>query len=334
MKSIQKKISYDIVSLGEPLLRFTPPKGTPLNSTTYLDLTIAGSQFNVAANLSCLGWETIFLSKIPSGPLGEFVLKSGELYGVGMAEIKVVKGGKMGITFVEYPLYPRAPQIVYDRSGSAASKITVKDFDWESILKDASYAYSDGIFPGLSNSCLESSKEFFRNAKNCGCTNVFDINYREHLWTPKKARTAFSIIMGEIDILITNRNVSEKVFGYNGEDLEILNQYSDEFGCKLICMTYREMKGSSAGKWKASALFEKNYLESKCYQFEVFDRYGTGDAWTAGLLYGLDLGVQKALETAGALTALAHTVKGDVTQIKPNQLDEFLKGESDYGPRR
>ena len=40
--------------------------------------------------------------------------------------------------------------------------------------------------------------------------------------------------MGEIDILITNRNVSEKVFGYNGEDLEILNQYSDEFGCKLI----------------------------------------------------------------------------------------------------
>ena len=58
MKSIQKKISYDIVSLGEPLLRFTPPKGTPLNSTTYLDLTIAGSQFNVAANLSCLGWES------------------------------------------------------------------------------------------------------------------------------------------------------------------------------------------------------------------------------------------------------------------------------------
>ena len=333
-KSIQKNYSYDLVSLGEPLLRFTPPKGIPIDTSSNLNITIAGSQFNVAANLSILGWETAFLTKIPSGPLGDFVLNSGKIFGVEMSELKVVEGGKMGITFVEEPVYPRTPQIVYDRSGSAASTITLNDFDWGSILKDVSYAYSDGIFPGLSNSCLEASKIFFQNAKNCNCINVFDINYREHLWTPQKAKHALSNLLGNIDILITNRNVSETVFGYNGDDFNILKKYADEFGCSLICMTYREMNGSSFGKWRATALSDGKFLESNIYEFEVVDRYGTGDAWTAGLLFGLERGTLNAINTGGALSALAHTIKGDVTQIKPNQLDDLLKGESDFGPRR
>ena len=333
-KSIREKKSYDLVSIGEPLLRFTPPKGIPLEASSNIYLTIAGSQFNVAANLSILGWDTAFLTKIPSGPLGEFVLNSGKTFGVEMSEIKVVEGGKMGITFVEHPVNPRQPQIVYDRSGSAASTITLNDFDWGSILKDVRYAYSDGIFPGLSSSCLEASEIFFKNAKTCECKNVFDINYREHLWAPKKARHAFSNLLKQIDILITNRNVSETVFGYNGEDIDILKHYADEFGCRLICMTYREMNGSSFGKWRATALSDGDFLESNLHKFEVVDRYGTGDAWTAGLLFGLKSGPLNAINTGGALSAMAHTIKGDVTQIKPTQLEEFLKGKTDFGPRR
>ena len=91
-KSIRKNYSYDLVSLGEPLLRFTPPKGIPIDTSSNLNITIAGSQFNVAANLSILGWKTAFLTKIPSGPLGDFVLNSGKIFGVEMSELKVVEG--------------------------------------------------------------------------------------------------------------------------------------------------------------------------------------------------------------------------------------------------
>ena len=94
------------------------------------------------------------------------------------------------------------------------------------------------------------------------------------------------------------------------------------------------MKGSSFGKWRATVLSDGNFLESNIYEFEVVDRYGTGDAWTAGLLFGLERGTLNAINTGGALSALAHTIKGDVTQIKPNQLDDLLKGKSDFGPRR
>ena len=55
-------------------------------------------------------------------------------------------------------------------------------------MAQARFAYTDGIMPGLSESCREAAQVYLAAARAAGCTTVFDINYREHLWEPAAAR--------------------------------------------------------------------------------------------------------------------------------------------------
>ena len=221
---------YDLISLGEPLLRLSPPGFRPIRAADSFDVRIVGSQLNVAANCARLGMNTAFLSKLPNSPLGELALDNCRAYGVDVAHIKLVDDAKMGITYVEFSVAPRAPKAIYDRAGSAASTISEDDFEWDKLAAQTSCLYTDGIFPGLSKSCKKSTLEFIAAGRKNGCLTGFDLNYRAHLWTPETARTVWSQILPDIDFLVTNRNVSELVFGYRGNDEELMRHYHEDFG--------------------------------------------------------------------------------------------------------
>jgi 2-dehydro-3-deoxygluconokinase len=59
----------------------------------------------------------------------------------------------------------------------------------------------------------------------------------------------------------------------------------------------------------------------------VVDQFGSGDAFFAGLLYGLlekdDL--QYGLDFGDALCALAHTLEGDVATVSPQEVEALLE---------
>ena len=117
---IKPAARYDVVTLGEPLLRLSPPGKCQLRRTSSLHLYVVGSQLNVAANLARLGRRTAFLTKLPDNPLGLLALDACRSYGIDVSHIRLVPGGKMGVTYVEFSASPRAPLAVYDRAGSAA----------------------------------------------------------------------------------------------------------------------------------------------------------------------------------------------------------------------
>ena len=62
----------------------------------------------------------------------------------------------------------------------------------------------------------------------------------------------------------------------------------------------------------------------------VIDRVGTGDAFAAGLIYGLlhyddDL---QALNFASAACALKHTVPGDVNMVSLENVQSLMEGDT------
>lgn len=326
---------YDLVSLGEPLLRLSPPGFGQLRRTDSLEVFVVGSQLNVAANLARLGKSAAFLTKLPSNPLGMLAIDTCRSYGLDVSHITTVDGARMGTTYVEFSAAPRAPLAVYDRAGSAASTIKPGDFDWQSILSRARFAYTDGIFPGLSPNCREATEEFFTAAGQCGCTTCFDVNYREHLWTPESARRSWERILPKIDVLVTNRGVSETVFGYCGTDDELMRQYADAFGCRVVCFTSRQTISLQQGGWSSRALEGGEVIDGGSLEFSIIDRYGTGDAWFAGLLYGLmEEGTRFGLGFANAVCALAHTIVGDVAHVSPNEVTAIMDGNTDLRVRR
>jgi 2-dehydro-3-deoxygluconokinase len=83
------------------------------------------------------------------------------------------------------------------------------------------------------------------------------------------------------------------------------------------------------------ARHEGTVLQGRRYEFDVVDRFGTGDAWFAGFLYGyLERDVQFALDFGDALCALAHTIEGDVARISAAEVVPLLTSEPDLRVRR
>lgn len=330
-------MTYDLVTVGEALLRMSPPRYAQLRRTPSLDVFAVGSQLNVAANFARLGKKAAFVTKLPDNPLGLLVRDTCMGYGLDVSHIAMTPGAKMGVTYVEFSVAPRAPIAVYDRAGSAASAIAPGDFDWDAILSSTRFAYTDGIFPGLSPACSESTAAFFQAAKRHECATCFDVNYREHLWTPDAARESWSTVLPQIDILVTNRSVSEAVFGRpaSDSDEDMMRFYADTFGCRVVSLTSREIMGTEKGAWSSKALTPDGLLHGRRYEFDIVDRYGTGDAWFAGFLYGYgEKGAAYGLEFGNAMCALAHTIEGDVAHVTPADVEAIMTDHIDLRVRR
>src|SRR5260221_11933536 len=100
-------MTYDLLSLGEVMLRMSPPRFHRLRRATNLDVYVAGSQLNVAANLARLGKHTAFLSKLPDNDLGLLAYDTCTSYGVDMRYVRMMPGARMGVNYLEFPAAPR-----------------------------------------------------------------------------------------------------------------------------------------------------------------------------------------------------------------------------------
>lgn len=328
----------DVVSLGEVMLRMSPPRYKRLRQTRSLDVEVAGAQLNVVANLARLGKRTAFISKLPDNELGILARDTCAAYGVDMQFVPLIPGARMGLNFLEFSATPRAPIAIFDRRGSAASTITPDDFEWGALLSGVRVAHTDGIFPGLSEGCAAATRLYLSTARAAGCATSFDLNYREHLWTPETARACWEQLLPQIDLLVANQSVTEIVFGFTGDEEATARWYQERFGCRWVSITHREIDGVLRGAWRALLLTSDTLVHGKRYTFDVIDRYGTGDAFLAGLIYGyLEHGEahpEFALNFGSALCALAHTVEGDIAQFSASEVLPLLNETFDLRVKR
>ncbi|HEY8292168.1 MAG TPA: PfkB family carbohydrate kinase, partial [Thermomicrobiales bacterium] len=78
---------YDLVSVGEAMLRFTPPNGLRIEQTLSLDLAVGGAELNVAVAMSRIGGRTAWLSKLPDTSLGHIISNQARIHGVDTGHI-------------------------------------------------------------------------------------------------------------------------------------------------------------------------------------------------------------------------------------------------------
>ena len=319
---------YDIVSVGEGMLRLSPPKFERLRRAKTLDVQVCGSQGNVASNMARLGDRAAFVTKLPDSALGLLMLDHYMSCGVDVSHIAMSPDSRLGVNYIEFGATPRASAVVYDRKNSAASTISPGDFDWDKILNGTRLAYTDGILPGLSECCRESAFEFIAAAKRQKCLIGFDINYREHLWSYEEARGVLSKILPNVDILITSQWHSEAVFGIKGTSEEILQRFHDQFGCKIVAITLREMHSVERGAWNTMVLNGgKQILLGRRFEMDEIDRFGAGDSWDSGFFHAyLETGdAEYAMNFGNALCALQHTIPGDVAHVTVDEVKAILE---------
>lgn len=322
-------MKHCVVTLGEIMLRLSPPAPQRFLQAHSYTAGFGGAEANVAVALSQWGLPVRFVSAVPDTELGMASVNA--LQGWGVETSFVLKSaGRMGIYFLEHGASQRASKVIYDRAHSAFSQINPECLDWNHILDGATWFHFSGITPALSECARRAVTEGAQSAKKKGITVSCDLNYRKKLWSREQAQAVMTDLMPSVDICMTNEEDAEMVFGIVAPDYEeVARQLAGRFGLRAVAITIRESHSASKNGWSGMLYSEEKPYFSRKYEIDVVDRIGTGDAFAAGLIYGLSDGsyTQATLEFAVAAGCLAHTVPGDFGIFSLEEIESLLKGD-------
>jgi 2-dehydro-3-deoxygluconokinase len=135
------------------------------------------------------------------------------------------------------------------------------------------------------------------------------------------------------NILIGNRETMDVVLGvktsgdFKSVTRKLLKTYPS---LRTVVLTRRESFSASHNAWSACLDDGKQFLESRRYEItHIVDRIGGGDAFDAGLIYGLlKLPSKKeALEFASATAVLKHSIPGDYSRSTIEEVNALLTGD-------
>ena len=332
-----------VLTFGEIMLRLKPQGTDRFMQTPLLEATFGGGEANVAVSLANFGCDTAFLTMLPDNTVSEACIR--ELRGWGVDTGRIQRGpGRFGIYYLEGGANQLPSKVLYDRAGSAIAIAKPGDINWETALDGISWFHITGITPAISETTMMLSLDGVREAKQRGITVSCDLNYRANLWKyGKKAPEVMMELAKYVDVAIANEEDVQKALGvsadtgvvsgtlerdkYKALSDEVLNRYPD---MKMIAITLRESKSADSNGWAACLNDREAFLESRYYAIDdIVDRVGGGDAFTAGLIYGLNRydNHQQALEFAVAASCLKHSISGDFNRMGLSDVEKLMGGD-------
>jgi 2-dehydro-3-deoxygluconokinase len=346
---------YDLVSLGEIMLRLDPGEGR-VRTAREFKAWEGGGEYNVARGLRrCFGLKTAVCTAFADNDVGrlleDFILQGG----VDTEFIKwlpfdgVGRVTRNGLNFTERGFGVRGAVGIPDRGHTAASQLKPGDFDWDHIFGKVGvrWLHTGGIFAALSDSTPKLVVEAVQAAKRHGTIVSYDLNYRPSLWKsiggPQRAQEVNREIAKHVDVMIGNEEDFTACLGFKveGADEHLLHIDVSAFkkmmqaavkqypNFKVAATTLRAAKTATRNDWGAICWMDGKFYESRPYpDLEILDRVGGGDSFASGLIYGLMSypDPQQAVECGAAHGALAMTTPGDTSMASKDEVEKLMKG--------
>src|SRR6266851_9616383 len=186
----KKECRWDLVSLGEIMVRFDPGERRIATARTF-EVCEGGGEYNVARGLKrCFGLDTAVVTAFADDPVGRLLQDLLYQGGVDQSLMRWVehdgvgRAARNGLNFTERGFGVRAALGSYDRGHTAVSNLKPGDIDWEQIFakQGARWFHTGGIFCALSESIPLVAREAMEAAKRSGAIVSYDLNYRPSLW--------------------------------------------------------------------------------------------------------------------------------------------------------
>lgn len=332
-----------IACFGEVMLRLSPPGFERLLQTAHLQATFGGGEANVAVALAQFGAASRYITVLPeANALADAFI--GELRRFDVDTKQIARGpGRMGVYFVETGANQRPSRVLYDRAHSAIAEAKPGSINWDSALDHVTWFHISGITPAISASAAELSLEGLRKARERGIQTSCDLNYRKNLWKwGKQACEVMPHLMKLTDVCIANEEDCQNCLSIHVDiDVESGSLEREKYSelaervlatypnLKTIAITLRESKSASHNGWSACLHTGQEFLCSRQYEItHIVDRVGGGDAFAAGLIYGLIhlSSPVEALDFAVAASALKHSIPGDFNRFTADEVQALMKG--------
>ena len=281
-----------------------------------LEAGVGGSELNVAVLAARLGVPSRWVSRLPDNALGRMVAARAREQGVDPNVDWTADGeGRVGLYFLE-TAGARIGSVVYDRAGSAFSRITPGAIDWPSVFGGARWYHVSGITPALSDGAAKATAESLVAAKRAGLTVSYDLNFRPKLWSATQARAAQEPLMQHVDVLIAGEEDARVIFGTDSAE-----SLAQRFAIGAVAITLRDNPRS------AGLAADGQVYSAPRFEVATVDPIGAGDAFVGGLIVSRleRRGWDDAVRFASATAALKHTIPGDFCLVTRKDVDELLR---------
>ena len=323
--------TFDVLVLGEVLLRFDPGDGR-IRTARSFTVSEGGGEYNVGRALrKVFGKRTALATAIGDNELGfllEDLLNQGGLnldFVVRKPADDLGQNNRNPTYFAERGFGVRSPRAMYDRASSAASSLHPGDIDWDYIFGTLGvrWFHTGGIFAGLSDHTTATVEAAMNAARRHGTIVSYDINYRPKLWNSStRAADGMELarrLADSIDLLFGVQDV---------EDLTWLTPIDSASRPSVIATTQRTVHSASEHDLIGHLWSEHTgAISSQRHEhFDVFDRIGSGDAFAAGIINGILDGIAlgDALEVGTALAVLTTTTPGDTAASDVADIQQLI----------
>jgi 2-dehydro-3-deoxygluconokinase len=347
---------YDLVSLGEVMLRLDPGEGRVRTARSFAAWE-GGGEYNVARGLCrCFGLRTGVVTALADNPVGrlveDFILQGG----VDNAHIRWVpydgvgRSVRNGLNFTERGFGLRGAVGVPDRGHTAASQMRPGQVDWDTLFGEQGvrWFHTGGIFAALSETAAEVAREAMAAARRHGTVVSYDLNYRPSLWKAiggqPRAQDVNRGLAALVDVMLGNEEDFTACLGFEvpgtTSDLShlevagfksMLDEATSTYeNLRVVATTLRTVRSATVNDWGAIGWSrDAGFVEATLRpSVEILDRVGGGDSFASGLVYGLLSGrpLGEALEYGAAHGALAMTTPGDTSMATLAEVEALVAG--------
>jgi 2-dehydro-3-deoxygluconokinase len=346
---------WDLVALGEVMLRFDPGEGR-IATTRSFKVWEGGGEYNVARGLRrCFGLRSTVVTAFADNPVGRLAEDLILQGGVDTSHIRWVRYDgvgrtvRNGLNFTERGYGVRGAVGCSDRGNTAVSQLRTGDIDWNALFgtEGARWFHCGGIFTGLSETTSAVAAEAIAAARRHGVIVSYDLNYRPSLWEAiggqARAQEVNRSLVSLVDVILGNEEDFTAALGFevDGTPADYSELNPARFGemmaavcatypnIKLAATTLRAVRSASRNDWAAACWADGHLHESTMRPaLEILDRVGGGDSFASGLIYGLLSGfdVPTALEWGAAHGALAMTTPGDTSMATASEVAALVRG--------
>src|SRR3954463_96996 len=348
-----KDCRFDLVSLGECMLRLSPPQHGRIEFAPLLEVWVGGGEYNVAYALARLGLRTGWVGGLNSSPMGAIVRNHARAAGMDVSYVVERKydgvgtKDRIGLNFTEVGVAKRGSVTLYDRGHTATAGMKPEDVNWKKLFNEdgVRWLHTGGIFSALSESTRQVVAEGVKAAHEAGTIVSYDLNFRSKLWSSKEAIATTKPLVPYIDCLIGNEEDFEKVLGYEVEGVDIekgeldtsafknmVNKVVKDFpNVKVVGTTLRGVKSATINDWSAIMWADGKFYDGPEFKnLEIEDRVGGGDGFASGFTYGFLTGKlpRECVNLGVAHGALLMSTRGDTSQITLDELMHTAGGGS------
>lgn len=314
---------YDIIALGETLLRLTPPNLQRLDQGAGFDVHVGGCESNTLSAMARLGLHCAWLSRLPENELGDRVRQALRQHNVDVQHVSPGGDDRLGLYFYEPGRAPHRSQVIYDRADSAMARMQPADLP-QALFEPgrARLFHTSGIILGLSASACATAQHALQLARAAGIPCSLDINYRQRLWPAEQARLCLDPLLGQLDLLLVAERDIQALWpeawdaGSHEETLRRFQRWAPD--------TVLIMTRGSAGAALLTPAGELHQVDA--FEAQEVERLGGGDAFAAGFLSAWLDGkpYPDALRQGAAVAAFKYATPGDVAWINRHQLERLL----------